>query len=653
MIGKTIGHYQILEKLGEGGMGVVYKARDTHLDRFVAIKILPPEKVADPERKRRFVQEAKAASALNHPNIITIYDIDQAEGIDFIAMEYVDGRTLDELIGRKGMKLSEALKVSVQMADALTVAHEAGIIHRDLKPGNVMVTGKGHVKVLDFGLAKLTETLSLGEKEATLTAKPDTEEGKILGTVAYMSPEQAEGKKLDARSDIFSFGSVLYEMVTGRSAFQGDTKASTIAAILKEEPKPGKPNHRDTAEGDGASHYSLSAQRPGTPLADHGRSEGDAAGAQGRVRFRHAGHSSNSAAARRRALWAAGLLTLLCVAAVAIWFVRSTTKAPPERSMTAVPFTSYPGEERQPSFSPDGNQVAFSWNGEKQDNFDIYVKIIGSGAQLRLTHAPEADSLPAWSPDGSSIAFIREGSKGNASVYVISPLGPPEHKVAAINPVTSWPTGLAWTPDGKALIVTDRNSDTEPLGLFVLSVESGEKRRLTSPKQKLFIDSQPAFSADGRTLAFIREVGVGARDIYLLALSEDFQPTGEPKRLTFDSAVTFRPVWTLDGQEIIFSSGPYLSPSLFRIATSGSGKPQRLAGVGEDGSEAAISQRTQRLVYTREFIDVNIWRLEIPGPQGKISPPTKLISSTRVDANARFSPDGKRIAFSSNRSGTI
>ena len=159
MIGQTISHYKILEKLGEGGMGVVYKARDTHLDRFVAIKVLPPEKVADPERKKRFVQEAKAASALNHPNIITIHDIDQSEGIDFIAMEYVDGRTLDELIGRKGLKLSEALKVSVQMADALAAAHEAGIVHRDLKPGNVMVTGKGQVKVLDFGLAKLTETL--------------------------------------------------------------------------------------------------------------------------------------------------------------------------------------------------------------------------------------------------------------------------------------------------------------------------------------------------------------------------------------------------------------------------------------------------------------------------------------------------------------
>jgi serine/threonine protein kinase len=197
MIGKTYSHYRIVEKLGEGGMGVVYKARDTHLDRFVALKILPAERVADSERKRRFVQEAKAASSLNHPHIVTIYDIVEADGIYFIAMECVEGKTLDQMIHRHGMRLNEALKVAVQVADALAAAHEAGIVHRDLKPGNLMVTDKGHVKVLDFGLAKLTEEVLPGAVDATLTAKPETEEGKIVGTVAYMSPEQAEGKKVE------------------------------------------------------------------------------------------------------------------------------------------------------------------------------------------------------------------------------------------------------------------------------------------------------------------------------------------------------------------------------------------------------------------------------------------------------------------------
>jgi serine/threonine protein kinase/tetratricopeptide (TPR) repeat protein len=229
------GKYKIIEEIGRGGMGVVYKAQDLHLDRFAALKILPPERVADPDRKRRFVQEAKAASALNHPNIITIYDIDQEGGMDFIAMEYVAGKTLDELIGGKGLKLNETLKCGIQIADALAAAHATGIVHRDLKPGNVMVTESGLVKVLDFGLAKLTEHGS-SELAPTQTLKSCTEEGMIVGTVAYMSPEQAEGKKVDARSDIFSFGSMLYEMLTGCSAFQGDSKIAVLSAILHQEP---------------------------------------------------------------------------------------------------------------------------------------------------------------------------------------------------------------------------------------------------------------------------------------------------------------------------------------------------------------------------------------------------------------------------------
>jgi eukaryotic-like serine/threonine-protein kinase len=219
-------------------MGLVYKARDTRLDRPVAIKILPADKISDPERKRRFVQEAKAASSLNHPNIITIYDIGQADGIDFIAMEFVAGRTLDRCIPRNGLGLNEALKYSVQIADALAAAHKVGIVHRDMKPSNVMVTEQGLVKVLDFGVAKLTESHTCCEAETTRTLKATTEEGTIVGTASYMSPEQAEGEKVDGRSDIFSFGVLFYEMVTGRKAFQRDSQLSTLSAILLEEPKP-------------------------------------------------------------------------------------------------------------------------------------------------------------------------------------------------------------------------------------------------------------------------------------------------------------------------------------------------------------------------------------------------------------------------------
>lgn len=242
MITRTIAHYTVTDKLGQGGMGEVYKARDMHLDRLVALKLLPAEKTANPARRQRFVREAKAASALNHPNIVTVYDIGEADGLYFISMEYVQGQTLAHLIPRKGMPIADVLRYAVQISDALACAHRAGIVHRDLKPGNVMVTDRGMVKVVDFGLAKLSEAELPAELASTRTVRAGdtalTEEGQVVGTVAYMSPEQAEGKPVDARSDIFSFGSLLYEMATGVRPFRGDTKLSILFAILQKEPEP-------------------------------------------------------------------------------------------------------------------------------------------------------------------------------------------------------------------------------------------------------------------------------------------------------------------------------------------------------------------------------------------------------------------------------
>jgi serine/threonine protein kinase len=238
MIGQTLGHHRIEAKLGEGGMGVVYRARDLHLDRSVAIKVLPPERTADPERKRRFIQEAKAASALNHPNIITIHDIDTASGADFMVMEYVEGRSLDRLLASGPLTVEQALDYAVQLAAALAAAHAAGIVHRDIKPANVMVTEAGHVKVLDFGLAKLSEHLAGDPEASTRTAGTLTKEGVVVGTVAYMSPEQAQGKPVDARTNVFSCGVVLYEMLAGQRPFQGDSQLSILSAILSERPAP-------------------------------------------------------------------------------------------------------------------------------------------------------------------------------------------------------------------------------------------------------------------------------------------------------------------------------------------------------------------------------------------------------------------------------
>jgi serine/threonine protein kinase len=241
MLGQTILQYQILQKLGAGGMGDIYKAQDTRLNRVVAIKALSADNLSDPDRRRRFIQEAQAASSLNHPNIITIHDIVSHDGQELMVMEFIVGQPLSELITPAGLPIADVLRYSVQIADALQAAHAAGIIHRDLKPANIMVTPLGLVKILDFGLAKLTENnalTSLTEDTRTIGASPMTVDGAILGTVNYMAPEQAQGKNVDARSDIFSFGVVLYEMVTGRKAFVGDSMISTLSAVLRDEVEP-------------------------------------------------------------------------------------------------------------------------------------------------------------------------------------------------------------------------------------------------------------------------------------------------------------------------------------------------------------------------------------------------------------------------------
>jgi Tol biopolymer transport system component/predicted Ser/Thr protein kinase len=645
MIGQTLGHYRIETKLGEGGMGVVYKARDTHLDRFVAVKILPAERVADPERKRRFVQEAKAASALNHPNIVTIYDIDQSGGVDFIAMEYVPGKTLDEAIPRTGLPLNQALKYGVQIADALSRAHAAGIIHRDLKPSNIMVDEHGLVKLLDFGLAKLTERAELDESAPTETLKAHTEEATIVGTIAYMSPEQAEGKKVDARSDIFSFGSVLYEMLTGRQAFQGDSKLSTLAAIIHKEPDP------------------LPADMP----HDLARLVARCSRKDPNRRFqymkdlkveleelREESDSGRLAAApvagrqpRRRLAWGAAALAVLGGAVLGVWLLRPRTETP-ATPVRAVPLTSYPGSEAYPTLSPDGNQVAFSWNGEKQDNTDIYVKPVGPGTPLRLTDHPAADVSPAWSPDGRWIAFLRMPS-GKLQIILIPPLGGPERVLVEMDARSEFAgPWLAWTPDGKWLAAPFTETSDQAPAVCLFSIESGEKRRLTSPPANVLADASLAISPDGRSLAFSRLRTTSANDLYVLGLTSSLTAEGEPRKLTPETGTLRGAAWTADGRAIIYSIGGVL----LRIAATGTATPEQLVFASDGASYPVISWSRSRLVYSWGYSDSNIWRLDLAGPTQAASR-SALISSSRQDVWSAYSPDGKRIAFASDRSGSM
>ena len=394
--GDKLGPYEIVSPLGAGGMGEVYKARDSRLNRLVALKILLRDRVANPERRQRFVQEAQLASSLQHPHIVVIYEIGSAEGVDFISMELVRGKTLETLIPRAGMRLNEALKIAVQVADALAAAHAAGVIHRDLKPGNIMITEEGQAKVLDFGLAKLMETAAAGEIDETRTqvASVKTEEGTILGSAAYMSPEQVEGKNVDARSDIFSFGAILYEMLTGKRAFSGESKMSTLAAVLQSDPRPLSSQTADALPREVERLVMRCLRKDLNTRAQHMADL--KLGLAELLEDSQSGSLQALAVLTRkpakRRWWIPASAILAVGALAAAWWLRPAEQT---ASFEPLPLTTYPGSEACPSFSPDGSQIAFQWNGEKEQQDDIYLKLIGGGPPLRLTTDAGSHLCPA------------------------------------------------------------------------------------------------------------------------------------------------------------------------------------------------------------------------------------------------------------------
>jgi serine/threonine protein kinase len=652
MIGQSLGRYALEAKLGEGGMGVVYKARDTQLERVVAIKILPPDRLADPDRKRRFIQEARAASALNHPNIVTIHDIGSAAGTDFIVMEHVPGRPLDQVIPVNGLPLTQALTFARKIADALATAHQAGIVHRDLKPSNVMVTDAGDLKVLDFGIAKLVES---ADDSAPTRTVPLTEEGTTVGTPAYMSPEQADGRKVDARSDIFSLGSVLYEMVTGRRAFVGESRLSVLAKVLNEEPLPPSqvstlvpPDVEKTIlrclRKDPARRYQTMADLK-VALEDLVTDSGTAAPAVSRP--------SNLARA-----WPWAALALIALATATYFVTRARSTVPTDEPQRAIPLTSLPGAVRGPSLSPDGNYVAFQWSGPKQDNQDIYIQQIGSGGPHRLTTDAGNDYGPSWSPDGRHIAFIRRlpGGKGS-EVRLIAPLGGAERKLAEIQSLLPEyrPRSLSWCPDSRCLLATDWPGTGQSDALVLIALDTGIKRQLTRPPLAVpgrlnSVDVDPAISPDGRWLLFRRDTTPFTGTFYRVALTRDFVPEGEPVPLLADT-LAYKAAWLPDSREIVFAARGWL----WRLDAIRGSEPTRLPFVGQDGYSPVVARTADgrlRLVYARIFGDTNIWRIDTSRAGAPASsPPAMAISTTRTDWGANLSPDDRRMVFLSNRSG--
>ncbi len=658
LVGRRVGPYEILSLLGRGGMGEVYRARDTRLDRIDALKILPPKVAGDPERLRRFVREAKAASALNHSNIATIYEIGESDGIHWIAMELVEGETLSERItvgadpcvrplrgghGGPPLPIETILDIGIQIADTLTEAHSKRITHRDIKPANLMLTPKGQVKVLDFGLAKITRVEGQAAAMAT-SADSQTFPGLMMGTAQYMSPEQVLGQPVDHRSDLFSLGVVLYEMATGQPPFRGETPASIFEAILHVTPTwPPRVQTTVPDELKRIINKSLEKfrearyQTASDLLADLKRLKRDTDSGKSAAYLAAAGRILPRWNAKR---WIA-VTALLAVLVVPLWWYLSRQKSEVIREpMRIVPFTTLPGIEANPRFSPDGKLVAFQWNGPARDNWDIYVKQVGPGEPLRLTSDPAWDGWPVWSPDGGEIAFVRVSGEV-PSIYTVPSLGGAERKLYELR-APSDASSLSWSPDGRWLAFSEKSAAESPARIYLLSLDTRQKIPLTSPPAGPYGDFSPEFSPDGKRVGFVRRNDWAVYDVWVQPVS-----SGEAIRLTYENYSRIsRPAWTADGREIVFTT----RFAVFRVPLKG-GMPQAVAGIGENAGDPAIWGNHMVFTQSSGMVD-KIWRMRGPNSRGKDRSAAPFLGSTRPDWSPAYSPDGKKIAFNSLRSGS-
>jgi eukaryotic-like serine/threonine-protein kinase len=646
LVGRTLDHYHVLSAIGAGAMGEVYLARDTRLDRQVALKVLPPQFTWNASRIARFQREAKAASALNHPNIMSIFDIGEIGGTWYMAAEFIQGVTLRERLEAGGMELQEAIGITIQCAVALHAAHQAGIIHRDVKPENIMIRPDGLVKVVDFGLARIAaDGASIADT---------TQAGTLLGTPRYMSPEQARGEKLDGRADIFSLGAVFYEMVSRQRAFSGGTAAEVFAALLGSKPRApskcvaGLPDSLDLTilkalEKDPGARYQT-MQEFATDLTYLKQSPAPQKAPVSRKR------PGSSLRSRRIGLSVA--VFAIALAALVVWYVYANrlTSRPEAPNLSVVPLTSFEGYKDFGTLSPDGSRVAFSWNGGEggsggNPERSIYTKRIGPDDPVRLTFALQDDRFPAWSPDGRTIAFCRAlapvHDPSRYAIYVIPAFGGQEQKIGEGG------MGVSWSPDGETLAVADPPAESG--GIVLVSLQTRQRHSITNPHP--YSDNLPVFSPDGRWIAFTRVFGFSAREIFIVPAAG-----GTARRLTFDREPTYGAAWTPDSREIVFASNRGIGgESLWRVPLNG-GSPRRLSATLEGGFYPSISQMGKRLVYTQAWKDTNIDVYEGAGfgsnsVPGRFGTPKGLILSSRRDDSPSISPGGEKIAFVSKRTG--
>lgn len=706
LVGSTIGAHEVVSELGRGGMGVVYLGRDTRLGRSVAIKALPKEFAGDADRLARFRREARTLAMLNHPAVAQVFGLEEADGAQFLVMEFVEGESLAAALARGPLEVDEALRIGSQIASGVEAAHEQGVIHRDLKPGNVIVTPDGRSKVLDFGLAREMEARgsSLDLSHSPTATLPTgragrTQAGQVMGTVAYMSPEQARGRVLDKRTDIWSFGCVLFEMLTGSSPFARETASDSIAALLEREPDWTALPQRTPARVRELLEKCLEKDQ-NKRLRDIGdaRLELEKASAGREWTTGSMAAAAGPARGGRRIGMVSALAACGVVGALALgagWALRGGSAAPAAAPVVAGPaptrfiqVTDGPGVEAFPSLTPDGRTVVYA--SSVGGDSDIYRLRIGGLNPVNLTAGvAENDTMPAVSPDGERIVF-RSGRMGGG-LFVMGATGESPRRISedGFNP--------SWSPDGKSVVFA-----TEAIGswasrlthslLFVVDVDTGARRKLGE------MDAvQPSWSPNGERIAYWTTVGGGQRDLFTIPAAG-----GEPVAVTNDAPTDWNPVWSADGRWLYFSSDRSGVMGIWRIAVDqssgavlGAAQPVTAGTTGFLG-HLSVSREGERLAYAAVESRQTAWRvafdpekLEIVGApeqvsrgsfdigQASVSPDgawlvytgtgggrediyllrtdgserRQLTDDAAKDRGPRWSPDGKRIAFYSDRGG--
>ena len=704
MIGSQLGHYRIERLLGTGGMGEVYLASDTKLGRQVALKVLAGTLARDPDRLERFEREARAAAALNHPNIVTIHSVEQVDGVPFLTLELVEGQTLGELIPPDGLPLDRVLSLGIPLADAVGAAHQRGITHRDLKPANVMVTTDGRLKVLDFGLAKVKEEaqmpLDSGMPTAALTG-----EGRIVGTVAYMSPEQAEGKPIDPRSDVFSLGIMLYEMATGKRPFDGDTHMSTLSAIIKDTPKsiaevrPGLPRElskivsRCIAKDVEDRYQSAKDLRNDLRALKNELTSGEILPITGSGERAAARVVAAPAATRSRTIpLVAGLVVVAALAGGVMWWMRAPASAPaPTRrpfdaiNLTRLTTTGTAGlaamsqdgryvahvsdrEGKQGlwlrqiattsnveivpaadvrysgvTFTPDGNHIYYSYYERGKNIGNLYqVGVLGGGA--RLIHE-DVDTSVSFSPDGRQFAFIRGFGPGRSAVIVANADGSGARELIVRTAPLSFPLqGLAWSPDGRTIAVTGDNSEQLRGQVVLVDVASGTESQLEIPDWRAISRIAWLRDASGLLVNAQESAGESSNQIFLV----DY-PSGTSRRLTNDLSSYSGLGVSPDGRSFVAIRNERRA-AIWTMPLEKGAKavPITAEASADEGTNGVAWAPDGRIVYATEASgNPDVWIMNVDGTRR-----VQLTSTPGIDIFPRVSSDGRYVVFVSDRDGS-